>query len=236
MQAKKLRCHNRGIDNCFKHFFAIGKRPDATELATTAVGLDQFCVAFNTTLDCIYGHFKRCGSPIHRELFDLATNDLQYRFREFVCDDGPLRQTYLKHGQCIHENVIGVDDAIPCLNNYLLAFEHLATPGEHRWHRTLCCAHIRKERCTDKLALTHCGDEAENSFRVFFDKMHFGFFSAVCPADTPYDPDSDLCREAFPNADHKPKANKSKSYVAKMLYNFFPFNYVPVAQRRYKNV
>ncbi len=129
--------------------------------------------------------------------------------------------------------MIGVDDAIPCLNNYLLAFEHLVSEGEHEWRSTLCCAHKRKELCTDALALDHCGPEAREYFEIFFDKIHFGFFEIVC-ANTQFDPESDQCKKALPNAGQKPKALKSKSYISKMLYNFFPFNYVPIARRTKK--
>jgi len=137
---------------------------------------------------------------------------------------------YLKHGQCIYDNVIGVDDAIPCLNNYLLAFEHLASDGEHEWRSTICCAHKRKELCTDALAIDHCGSEAREYFEIFFDKIHFGFFDIVC-ANTDFKPDSEQCEKALPNAGQKPKGLKSKSYISKMLFNYFPFNYVPIAKR-----
>ncbi|XP_054163790.1 uncharacterized protein LOC128961565 [Oppia nitens] len=228
---KRIRCHNVGIDNCFDNFFGIGKRPDATRLATTGPGLDQFCGGFNKTVECIYGHLKRCGTPLHRELFDLVTEQMQIRFRAFICDDGPQRQTYLKHGQCIHDNVIGVDNAIPCLNNYLLAFDHLATSDTDDWFSTLCCAHKRKELCTDRLALDHCGSEARQYFEIFFDQIHFGFFEMVCGSDQHIDPQSERCHKALPNADQKPTGLKSDSAISRMLYRFFPFNYVPINRR-----
>ncbi|CAG2174808.1 unnamed protein product [Oppiella nova] len=156
---------------------------------------------------------------------------MQKRFRAFICQDGLERQTYVSHGQCIYENVIGVDAAIPCLNNYLLAFEHLATDGVHDWRSTLCCAHRRKELCTDALALDNCGPEARQKFEVFFDQIHFGFFEMVCSFGEELDPKSDQCVKAFPNADQEPRGLKSKSYISKMLYRFFPFNYVPMDKR-----
>ena len=125
-----------------------------------------------------------------------------------------------------------MDDAIPCLNNYLLAFEHLATgEGDGDWQSTLCCAHKRKELCTDALALGNCGEEARKWFEVFFDQIHFGFFELVCSNGNETDVNSDVCRKALPNADLKPKGLKSKSYISKMLYKMFPFNYVPLAKR-----
>ena len=179
----------------------------------------------------MYDHIKRCGTPLHRELFDLVTGQMQTRFRAFICEEGPKRQAYVAHGQCIYDNVIGVDDAIPCLNNYLLAFEHLAGEDKPDWQSTLCCAHKRKELCTDALALEHCGTEAREYFEIFFDQIHFGFFEMVCSNGDQLDPNSEQCRKALPNADQKPKGLKSKSYISKMLYRFFPFNYVPTAKR-----
>ena len=127
--------------------------------------------------------------------------------------------------------MIGHDEAIPCLNNYLLAFEHLATDGEHDWVATLCCAHKRKEICTDTLALDHCGQEASKYYEIFFDQIHFGFFELFCGDGDDLDPESEVCEKALPNAGQKPKGLKSKSYISKMLYRFFPFNYVPIAKR-----
>lgn len=127
---------------------------------------------------------------------------------------------------------MGVDEAIPCLNNYLLAFEHLATDEPHDFIATICCAHMRKEKCTDQLARQHCGLETEKIFREFFNKIHFGFFSIFCWNRKDFQVDSELCKIEFPNAGTKPKTPKSKSSIAKMLYKNFPFNYIKLSKRK----
>lgn len=147
---------------------------------------------------------------------------------------------FFVHSECIRDHVFATDGAIPCLNNYLLAFEHVqeasSVPGGGNfslldWARTVCCAHQMKRTCTNKLALDNCGSEAAEAFDIFFEQIHFGFFTMLCRPLTGLEPGSAACTRALPNRGQQPKGLRSTSAVSKMLVSYFPFNYVTEAKR-----
>lgn len=149
---------------------------------------------------------------------------------------------FFAHVSCIREHVFAVDEAIPCLNNYLLAFEHIQEVNTVKeghvnynysvtdWIRTVCCAHQTKRDCTKELAQRHCGNEAARAFDIFFEQMHFGFFATICRR-TELDPNSVQCVQALPTRGQQPKGLRSHSAVSKLLVSYFPFNYVTQSQR-----
>lgn len=146
---------------------------------------------------------------------------------------------FFVHSECIRDHVFATDGAIPCLNNYLLAFEHVqeasSIPGGNfsllDWARSVCCAHQTKRSCTNKLALDNCGSEAAEAFDIFFEQIHFGFFTMLCRPLTGLEPGSLECARALPNRGQQPKGLRSSSAVSKMLVSYFPFNYVTEAKR-----
>ncbi|KAH9402006.1 hypothetical protein TYRP_016577 [Tyrophagus putrescentiae] len=244
-----------------QNFFSFGRKPDVAPFVVSVGGFKQICRSFNESLSCIRTHLKRCGSPLHPILFDLFTGEMQYLFNQFMCTENKQRKVFFEHGLCLRENVFATDRAIPCLNNYLLAFEHVQEAGSRLpmvlddhpnssspsspsnssasasfsptdWIRSICCAHQLKRQCTDKLARESCGPEAATAFDLFFEQIHFGFFTILCRPATAYDPESASCRAALPNRGQKPKGLRSGSAVSQLLVSYFPFNYVTVAKRK----
>lgn len=84
--------------------------------------------------------------------------------------------------------MFAVDDAINCLNNYLLAFEHVQTwtngklnsikNNKHLIANWLCSSNQ-----TNDLARRYCGIEAADAFNTFFEQIDFGFFTMFIPID-----------------------------------------------------
>lgn len=40
---KRIKCHGIEMHKCFEPFFGLGKRPDATRIATTEAGFERMC-------------------------------------------------------------------------------------------------------------------------------------------------------------------------------------------------
>lgn len=142
----------------------------------------------------------------------------------------PNLLAFFKHNRCIYDNVIGAKDNIACNNNYLLGFDEIArtisATNTNDWFAAFCCAHNRKEVCSDKLVREKCGTEAEEAFRIYYDHIHFGAFS-FCSFEL-FDPDSEKCTNTLPPKDAKPRGAKSVSKISRFLYKYYPFNYKEV--------
>lgn len=145
---------------------------------------------------------------------------------------------------------------MPCLNNYLLAFEHIertlttlisttndnkgaklnSTSNEHNnimtWRSIICCAHEKKRECTRTLSAQYCGPKSPEPFDRFFEQIHFGFFEILCTIGPIMKPSSTECNDqTMPNWNQAPKGLQSHSAVSRLLVTYFPFNYVSLEKR-----
>lgn len=196
---------------------------------------------------------------------------MQAHFRDYICDHGNIRRQgnqfntasrvrpnrfncqlpaeYFKHAQCYREHVFAQDEAMPCLNNYLLGFEQIErtlsgggktqTEGDKSgetsfmtWRNIVCCSHERKRECTRQLASKHCGKSAPEPFDSFFEQIHFGFFEILCNIGPIMKPDSQQCNTSpMPDWQAEPEGLQSHSAVSRLLVSYFPFNYVSLDKR-----
>lgn len=51
-----------------------------------------FRSSFNKTMDCIDKQLRKCGNPLHKELWLMFTLTLQDYFRQDICFDTPFRK------------------------------------------------------------------------------------------------------------------------------------------------
>lgn len=83
----------REIDNCLDKVNALTKDTvNPSSILTTSDGLDKLCSTANEILKCLKGYFKKCGTPLQREIYDLSMEAVTKTVRKF-CGEGPERES-----------------------------------------------------------------------------------------------------------------------------------------------
>jgi hypothetical protein len=225
---------------------AIGKRPEASNIITTAEGVDELCETVQSSQECIKGFFKKCGTPIQRELFDFVLE----QFRESVnlfCKGDEVRETFLKHSPCINKNILTkkayhtncVNDIFASIDKGAQIFNKtLDDPDlfniDKTSARTLsdvildltCCSYNRFQSCSQEMISEKCGNEANEAMENFSMKTFGSSINMICPRNL-FDPTSDTCTAVLPPKGSKPKGKLSDNPLGKYMLTYmnYIFNY-----------
>jgi len=94
---KRDQCHLREMEACLNKMQDLGKGPDPTSIIATNEGLNRVCKTIREDMvKCVKAYFKKCGSPLHREVLDLMIDQITNRVSKFCRDDNPAKKNVFK--------------------------------------------------------------------------------------------------------------------------------------------
>jgi hypothetical protein len=225
---------------------ALGKRPQASNIITTEEGIEELCSTVEGSQNCIKGFFKKCGTPIQRELFDFVLEQFEEQVKLF-CKAGDTRATFLKYSPCINEKILTskpyhnncVNDIFASIDKGTQIFNKtFEDPNffdiEKTSARTLsdvlldltCCSFNRFESCSQKMISNQCGQDAVDAMINFTEKTFGGSIKMICPRNL-FNPAEETCKKVLPPHGSKPKGKLSDNPIGKYLLNYmnYIFNY-----------
>jgi hypothetical protein len=227
---KRDQCHLREMEACINKMQDLGKGPNPSVIITTNAGINKIC---NTIRDdmtkCIKGFFKKCGSPLHREVLDLMIDQMTNRVTKFCRDDNPAKIKFLEHSPCMHEKVFSTSEyKSGCNNNFLAVVDkiddHIGDQADST-HETLCCGYGTWYQCTSNLIQTSCGSEAVAAYKGFLGNSFGTLTNMACPADL-FAPESEQCQKVKPKAGTKAKGKVGDNALTKYVTSMFSFLFV----------
>jgi len=227
---KRDQCHLREMESCLNKMQELGKGPDPTSIIATNEGLNRICKTIREDIvKCIKGYFKKCGSPLHREVLDLVVDQITNRANRFCKDDNPSKKTFLKHSPCMHEKVFSQDTYKKTCNNNFLAtvdtIDDTITERADGTHGTLCCGYSTWRACTGKLIMDECGQPAIDAFEGFLGNSFGTLTNMACPAEL-FPAESDTCKKAKPAPGVKAKGKLGDNALTKYVTSMFSFLFV----------
>jgi len=221
---KGPNCHMKEIDKCLEKMEALGKRQGASDIITTAAGLDELCTTATGTTDCIKAYMKKCGTPIQRELFDFMIEQFVESVKLF-CNDGEGRTIFLEHSPCINSKVLTkksyhkkcVNDIFASIYKGTLLFNNtIDDPNLFDVEKTKarglsdtlldlsCCSYNRFEDCANAFISKECGSEAVTVMTNFAQKTFGGSMNMICPRNL-FNPKDKACVDILPATGSDPK-------------------------------
>jgi hypothetical protein len=236
-------CHLKEVDKCLEKMEEIGKRDDASNIISTRAGIDELCETVEGSQLCIKNFFKKCGTPIQRELFDFVLEQFGESVKLF-CGNEENKATFLKHSPCINQNVLTKKNYhMKCVNPIFVAIDK----GQSIYNTTLqdsnlfdlektsakgvsdtildltCCSYNRFEDCSQELVNKACGSDAQESLKDFMKKTFGVSINMICPRSM-FDPKSEACTSVLPGPNEKAKGKLSDNPLGKYMLNYM--NYI----------
>lgn len=105
------QCHQKEVMKCLDKLSALGKEEDPTSIIATSQGLNRICkyvflysmlhflmlffslrTIKDDTIKCVKSYFKKCGTPLHRELSDMVIDVIMHRVTRF-CDNSQQKSS-----------------------------------------------------------------------------------------------------------------------------------------------
>jgi len=230
---KRDQCHLREMELCLNKMQQLGKGPNPSEIITTNAGINRICFTIREDMvKCIKGYFKKCGSPLHREVLDLMIDQMTNRATKFCRDDNPAKIKFLEHSPCMHEKVLSTNEyKIGCNNNFLAVVDQIDDPVDQlqgkaeSTHETLCCGYTTWRECTSGLILTSCGQEAVVAYKGFLGNAFGTMTNMACPAEQ-FPADSEQCKRIKPKPGVKAKGKLGDNALTKYVTGMFSFLFV----------
>jgi hypothetical protein len=224
-------CHLRELESCMDKAQNFGKGDDPTSIIATKEGVDKICSTIkDEVLKCAKGYFKKCGTPLHREVSDLAWDQALLSLKRF-CDDGKVKSNFLRYSPCMHTKVFKTDEyKLGCNNDFLSLIDQIETKTSavESTHDQLCCAFNSWEECSAQMTKNQCGVEADKALRNFIGKSFGTMTNLMCPKDL-FKHDSEACKQALKNRPppgSKPKNNLRENAITKYATSFFSFLFI----------
>jgi len=226
---KRDQCHLREMEACINKMQDLGKGPDPTKIIATNEGLNRICNTVKEDIvKCVKGYFKKCGSPLHREVLDLVVDQITNRAQRFCKDDNPAKKTFLKHSPCMHEKVFSQETyKKTCNNNFLSVVDQIddtITERADGTHGTLCCGYTTWRACSGQLISEECGKEAVDAYQGFLGNAFGTLTNMACPADL-FPPESEACKKVKP-VPGKAKGKLGENALTKYVTSMFSFLFV----------
>jgi len=208
---------------------AFGKGDDPTSIIATKEGVDKICSTVrDEVIKCAKGFFKKCGTPLHREVSDIAWDQALLSIKRF-CDDGKVKSNFLKHSPCMHKQVFSTDEyKLGCNNDFLALIDQIETKtsATESTHTQLCCAFNSWEECSAKMTNDKCGEAADKALRNFIGKSFGTLTNLMCPKDL-FPAGGKECANVKVEKGSKPaKNNLRENAITKYATSFFSFLFV----------
>ncbi|KAH9413453.1 hypothetical protein DERP_007929 [Dermatophagoides pteronyssinus] len=216
-------CHLKEVDSCLDKIQTLTKGPNPSSIITTTEGLNKLCGTVDDILKCVKSYFKKCGTPLQREIYDLTIEHFTRTLKKF-CNDSPEREVFLQSSPCIHGKVLSTTKfKSTCNSDYLAALDFAAnrTLVDERID-SVCCAHNTWEDCAQTMIIEKCGKDSNDRFRSFMDKTFGGIGSIMCPRGI-FPATGKVCKQAVPTKGTRPKGKISENFLGKYLNSYLSF-------------
>jgi len=180
-------CHLKDAEKCLDSLSALGKNKNPTAIIATSAGLDKLCSTIKKDfMGCLRNFFKKCGTPLHREVLGLILDQAQSHTNKF-CDNGPEREKFLKSSPCLHEKVLSQKPMKEnCNNRYLATLNKVSSNNLKEGEDStlgVCCGYRFWEDCSKNLIKSECGDSGIEAFDHLISKGFVGLPDLTCPRD-----------------------------------------------------
>ena len=248
---KKDACHLRDIEACISKVQELGKRKDPSALIASNEGLNTICKTTRDDLTkCIKSYMKKCGTPLHREVTDLLTDQITNQVARFCDPKNPARGSewsnffpviyfylktifflftaFLKHSPCMHKKVFSQNEyKTTCNNNFLATVDAVDTQSVDgdKTHTMICCGFNRWDACTKKIVTKECGNEASNSYDGFIGESFGTIARMVCPVNL-YNTKVSQCKAVLPKEGTIGKGQLGDNALTKYVTSLFSFLFV----------
>ncbi|KAI2809949.1 hypothetical protein BLOT_001102 [Blomia tropicalis] len=207
------QCHQKEVVKCFDKLHAFNKEDEPTSILATSQGLNRICKTIkDDTMRCVKTYFKKCGTPLHREISDLVMDMVVHRVSRF-CDNSQqkslLRTTEFKKScNTPFLSVVGKID-----------LHHLKADDAHE---SLCCGFNTWYDCTSSSIKNQCQSEGVRVFREFHNSTLGPITDIFCPADV-FPSSSSSCKKIHNNSKAKSGSKPPENMISKMIVNLAPF-------------
>jgi hypothetical protein len=206
-------------------------------------------------IKCVKAYSKKCGTPLHRELFDLILDQITSRISKFCKEDNPARKSefnmrltidskqnlnewffiwikikeFLTQSPCIHKKVLSTDEyKTTCNNNFLATVDKIddkVTDNADDSHGTICCGYNIWHECTNNLIKGQCGAQALDSFTAFLGQSFGTLTNMACPKDL-FPVSSDTCKKVKVVPGTKSKGKLGDNALTKYVTSMFSFLFI----------
>jgi hypothetical protein len=226
-RSKSDQCHQKEAEKCLNKMIDLGKGKDPTSIIATAAGIDRICKTVkDDTLRCFKNYFKKCGTPLHREISDLIIDTIAHRINSF-CNDEQQKSTFLSQSPCFHKQVFSTEEhKTNCNNKFLSVVNQIETDKMNvdAIHSALCCGYNIWDDCTTKLITSNCGQNGQKVFRRFLSDSFGRITTLMCPLDV-FPIDSQQCKKVKSTTTKNTKKLGSNA-ISKYILSLFSFLFV----------
>jgi hypothetical protein len=229
-------CHLRELDLCAASMLVFTQAPNG--LATNDAEINKQCVHLKEADGCLRNYTRRCMTPIQRELMTFAANSSFQLLDEYCTKGSNLRQSYLKHAQCLNQ-IQKRQEHKGCMRDLQASLELLTSnqlpaskqdlqkptgrssagadgQGDLNGKRlqVACCAYRRFESCLGGQTEKRCGKETIQFVQSIMRRATSRLPEIVCRH---YKPDGPECRALLPKNGVSPRGSKSNSIISRLL-------------------
>lgn len=237
-QVSGQSCHLRELDLCAASLLVFVQAPNG--LATSDHELNGQCKHIGEAQSCFNNYTRRCTTSVQRQLISFVANETVQLGHEYCTRGSGLRQTYLKHAQCLAQ--VQKSGQKACIRDLQVALDLLATPtatiskfaanqttttnelqqttafatGGDAKVRLACCAYRRFESCLADQIDKRCGRDATDFIRQVARRASSRLPELLCHQ---FKPGGRECKQVLPRPGQPaaPKAAKSSSIVSRLL-------------------
>lgn len=219
------QCHQKEVVKCFDKLTALGKEDNPTSIIATSQGLNRICKTIKEdTMKCIKGYFKKCGTPLHREISDLVMDMVLHRVTKF-CDNSQQKSRFLKHSPCFHSKVLSTADFKGTCNSpflHVVGKIDLSHINADTAHETLCCGFNTWFDCASSTIKSQCHNDGVRVFRDFHNSTLGPITDLFCPVDV-FPASSSACKKVHTNAKPKSGSKPPENMISKLVVQLAPF-------------
>lgn len=223
-------CHLRELDLCAASMLVFTQAPNG--LATNDAEINKQCFHLNEAGSCLKNYTRRCMTPIQRELMTFVSNSSFQMLDEYCTKGSKLRQSYLKHAQCLNQ-LHKRQEHKSCMRDLQAALELLTSnqlagssskpelqkppiQGDTNGKRLqlACCAFRRLESCLGDQTERRCGKETIQFIQTVMRRATSRMPELLCRN---YKPEGAECRALLPKIGVTPRGSKSNSIISRLL-------------------
>lgn len=216
-------CHLKQWDECIEKSETYTNDPKSAELLKTVAGVEQICKLTLESTTCSETLFKRCATPLHRDLMRFFSDHAKASMNQF-CQDGEPRRKFLQESPCIVDKVLSTPEyRAQCVDNYLATLDKTKASTETTVKiNTACCSYNRWEECMYTMVNAQCGTNARASMEYFIQKALGTTTNAVCN-DASFKYTSKRCTKLYAAPGTKPKGKNSDNPITKYIVAYMGF-------------
>lgn len=202
-------CHLRELDLCLASITVFTQSSNSHPITNSEI--NRQCVILNETETCLSNFTTRCMTDMQSGLFTMFADGGLDTIRELCKPHSKMRDSYLKHGDCINKQEKAQRI---CMRDFQASLEKAADIDWQERLKLGCCAFNKLHACVRDIIEPKCGPDAyelsQKLFRATFSRLP----SLSCAK---YEWQSKSCSNLLPPAGTIPKGPRSSSVLSKLL-------------------